>query len=64
MEQLKYEYRADGNFLVRRNCWHCGKEWDAYALSNCRYYCPACTQVFEWEIAPAPDAGKGGDHEG
>lgn len=57
---LGYEYRPNGNFLVRLKCSLCGEGYDAHALSNLDSlgYCPCCRQVYEWQLEEAKRAGE------
>ena len=32
---LGYEYRPDGNFLVKVSCLSCEKEFDCHAMADC-----------------------------
>jgi hypothetical protein len=34
MTQLGYDFRYDGNFLIRKTCRHCGEGFDVHALAN------------------------------
>lgn len=43
-EQLGYDYRSDGHFLVRQQCSYCGKPCDAYALQNQAMHLPTCRE--------------------
>ena len=51
--KLGYAYRADGNFLIRRVCVHCGEEFDVHAAANTKPddygHCPACYAVSQME---------------
>jgi hypothetical protein len=49
---LGYEFRSDGNFLVRCTCEDCGEVFDVHAMSNKpqRELCPACLHVAIWMI--------------
>jgi hypothetical protein len=53
MTELGYEYRHDGNFLIKRECVQCKEEYTVHAMqnSNPSYpgWCSACIQVRQWE---------------
>jgi len=55
--KLGYEYRRDGNFLIRKTCTHCGEEFDLHAMSNAMTpqsiygLCDACEAVRKMELA-------------
>lgn len=46
----QYQYRSDGNFMIRCGCESCGERFDAHALSNAYggTFCDACKQVKDW----------------
>ncbi len=58
---LGYDYRIDGNFLVRVKCEDCGEMFDKHALSNAcapdAHKCDACIYVRD-SMAEDEEAGK------
>lgn len=59
MMSLGYEYRPDGNYLIRKTCSTCGEAFDSHAMANVVYVCPACEQVDEWMKSGEPESGGG-----
>jgi hypothetical protein len=54
---LAYEYRPDGNFLIRKTCNHCGEAYNVHAMSNAYsdqnrlQLCSACLDCKKQETA-------------
>lgn len=62
--KLGYDYRQDGNFLIRQTCLHCREAFDVHALQNANTMqvamglCDACEAVRIYEKAAALSGGR------
>lgn len=56
--QFGYDFRPDGNYLIRKTCRHCGELFGVHALSNAMSeqsiygLCDACEALRQHESHP------------